>query len=66
MTLPDKILDYSSPLLNSLLAKDQSPFNCEPIASMISIIGCKKTRQLNSLLSSNPSGLWKYSILLEM
>lgn len=66
ISLPDKIRDYSSPLLNSLLVKDQSISNCEPISAIISIIGCKKSRQIHSILASNPSGMWKYSILFQM
>jgi len=59
-------MDFSSPLLNNLLTKDQSPINSEPIAELLSIIGCKRTRQLQTILANNPNGYWRYRIILTL
>jgi hypothetical protein len=59
-------MDFSSPLLNSLLSKDQSSLNSNPVATILSIIGCKRAKQLQSILLNNPSGYWKYILMANM
>ena len=61
--IPDKINDYSAPLLNTLLAKDMAPFNSEVTAQLLHIIGNRRNRQLNNLLINGSPGTWKLFLL---
>ena len=58
-------MDYSTPLLNNLLTRDDSPMNTDPVGVILSIIGCRRTRQLQNLMVA-ASGNWKYGLILSM
>ncbi len=61
--IPDKINDYSAPLLNALLTKEMAPFNSEVTAQLLQIIGNRRNRQLNNLLINGSPGTWKLFLL---
>jgi len=61
--VPDKLSDFSSPILCSLLAKELHPLHSEAIGQLLANIGNRRTRQVNNLLANGPDGLWKLMLL---
>jgi hypothetical protein len=59
-------MDHAAPLLNSLLAKDNAPYNSEVTAQLLGLVGSRRTRQLTNLLTNGSPGTWKLFLLATM
>jgi hypothetical protein len=63
ISIPEKLADYSSPILCSLLAKELPPVHGEAIGQLLASIGSRRTRQINNLMINGPNGTWKLMLL---